>query len=362
MALYYDLPLYKDSYDFILKVFNITSKFDREYKYSLGQDMKKEAISLIRNIYRANKTYNKIEYLLIFVIFGLDPNIQKNQTVIVGLDPTIQKREINRLTGSSCQARGWQDKIEFNKFILSLIQKIIYNDPTKNSIFKWKKSDYLWLPKNKSLFFTKPNSGLPIWNLTSQLFSNIYLSDFDKYIKNELWCKYYWRYVDDFVIIHKDKEFLVSIISKISDYLQTNLCLTLHPNKIYMQHFKKGVLFLWAFIKPYKNYIRKRTIGNFYEKIQKLNSEVKMKYSCHYLAWLDNPENLNQLTRSPCQARGWQIFKNKFLSIINSYLWFLKHYKSYKVRKKLLLQNIHPSFWNHFYISWGYSKIVRKRK
>jgi four helix bundle protein len=63
MALYYNLPLYKDSYDFILKVFKITKKFDREYKYSLGQDMKKEAISLVRNIYRANKTYNKTEYL-----------------------------------------------------------------------------------------------------------------------------------------------------------------------------------------------------------------------------------------------------------------------------------------------------------
>jgi hypothetical protein len=63
MALYYNLSLYKDSYDFILKVFNITRKFNREYKYSLGQDMKKESISLVRNIYRANKTYNKTEYL-----------------------------------------------------------------------------------------------------------------------------------------------------------------------------------------------------------------------------------------------------------------------------------------------------------
>lgn len=63
MALYYDLPLYKDCYDFILKVFTITKKFEREYKYSLWQDMKKEAISLIRNIYRANKTYNKTQYL-----------------------------------------------------------------------------------------------------------------------------------------------------------------------------------------------------------------------------------------------------------------------------------------------------------
>ena len=65
----------KETYDFILQVFHITRDFGREYKYTLGQDMKKEAISLVRNIYRANKTYNKTEYLLIFVIFGLEPNI-----------------------------------------------------------------------------------------------------------------------------------------------------------------------------------------------------------------------------------------------------------------------------------------------
>lgn len=77
MWLYYNLPIYKETYDFILQVFHITRDFWREYKYTLGQDMKKEAISLVRNIYRANRNYNKKEYLLIFVIFGLDPNIQK---------------------------------------------------------------------------------------------------------------------------------------------------------------------------------------------------------------------------------------------------------------------------------------------
>ena len=64
MGLYYNLPIYKQTYDFILQVFHITKDFGREYKYTLGQDMKKEAISLVRNIYRANKNYNKKEYLL----------------------------------------------------------------------------------------------------------------------------------------------------------------------------------------------------------------------------------------------------------------------------------------------------------
>lgn len=67
MGLYYDLPIYKDTYDFVLQIFRITKKFTREYKYSLGQDMKREVIALVRNIYRANKNYNKKPFLETFL-------------------------------------------------------------------------------------------------------------------------------------------------------------------------------------------------------------------------------------------------------------------------------------------------------
>jgi hypothetical protein len=65
------------------------------------------------------------------------------------------------------------------------------------------------------------------------------LSDFDKYLKDELKCKYYGRYVDDFIIVHKDKDYLVKLISIINSYLKENLKLTLHPKKIYLQHYTK---------------------------------------------------------------------------------------------------------------------------
>ncbi|MDD3303239.1 MAG: RNA-directed DNA polymerase, partial [Candidatus Gracilibacteria bacterium] len=118
--------------------------------------------------------------------------------------------------------------------MINLIKKIIYNDCTKNSVFRGKRGDYIGLPKNKSLFYAKKGCGLPIGNLTSQLFSNIYLSDFDKFIKKDLVCKYYGRYVDDFIIVHQNKEFLISVIERTKKYLNDNLGLTLHPNKIYL--------------------------------------------------------------------------------------------------------------------------------
>ena len=238
------------------------------------------------------------------------------------------------------------EKILFNKkeilkteydFIIKLIKEVIYNDCTQNSIFRGKKEDYIWLPKNKSLFFSEKWYWLPIWNLTSQLFSNIYLNNFDWYIKQELEIKHYGRYVEDFYIIHKDKNYLLSLIPKINTHLQNNLELTLHPKKIYLQHYTKWVLFLWVFIKPHRTYTRKRTIGFFYEKIQELNNRLK-----------DNNNKVNKELQAD------------FLSSINSYLWMIKNHKSYKIRKKLLLNHVSTYFWNYFYISNNYTLIKRK--
>ena len=63
MALYYDLPVYKDTYKLILLIFQYTKDFGREYKYTLGQDMKRDAMVLVRGIYRANKSKEKQTYL-----------------------------------------------------------------------------------------------------------------------------------------------------------------------------------------------------------------------------------------------------------------------------------------------------------
>jgi hypothetical protein len=67
MALYYDLPVFKDVYIFILKIFEYTKDFPHEYKHALGQDMKRDSIQLVRSIYRANKAKDKVAYLEAFL-------------------------------------------------------------------------------------------------------------------------------------------------------------------------------------------------------------------------------------------------------------------------------------------------------
>lgn len=63
MAQYYDLPVYKDTYKLLRLIFEYTKEYPREYKYTLGQDMKRDGLSLVRSIYRANRSTNKKEYL-----------------------------------------------------------------------------------------------------------------------------------------------------------------------------------------------------------------------------------------------------------------------------------------------------------
>ncbi len=230
------------------------------------------------------------------------------------------------------------NKINFNlEIVLYLLKKIIFNDPRVNCLIKGKKSDWNDLPKSKSLFYAKENCGLPIGNLTSQLFGNVYLNDFDHFVKHDLGIRYYGRYVDDFVIVNQSKEYLKSLIPIFSNFLQSTLKLTLHPKKIYLQHYSKGLQFLGAVIKPHRIYIANRTKGNFYNAIQKHNK----------IAQDHKPSKEEQ---------------SAFLSSMNSYLGTMKHYKTYKLRKKFINKYLSGWWENYVYASCGYSKFVLVNK
>ena len=221
--------------------------------------------------------------------------------------------------------------------LVELCHKIIFNDPTKNCIIKSKRSAWLDLPPDKSLFHSATDCGLPIGNLTSQVFANFYMNRFDHFIKHDLGIRYYGRYVDDFILVHPDKAYLCSLIPVIKSWLQAHLQLTLHPKKIYLQHYSKGVQFLGAVIKPNRIYITNRTKGNFYKAIEKQNDLIK--------AHKPNKEQ---------QAA--------FLSSMNSYLGIMKHYKTRKLRKRMLTKNLSARWWNQMYMSGGAAKIVQKVK
>lgn len=223
------------------------------------------------------------------------------------------------------------------ELLTTLCQKVIFNDPTQNCTIKSKRIQWKGLPVDKSLFHTGSHCGLPIGNLTSQIFANFYLTELDHFIKHDCGIRYYGRYVDDFVLVHHDKDYLKSLIPAIKAMLQTRLRLTLHPKKIYLQHYTKGVHFLGAVIKPHRIYIAKRTQGNFYTAIQQQNAIIAA----------GKPSKEQQAT---------------FLSSMNSYLGLLKHFKSYRLRKEMLIENLSPHWWNRVYLSGDIAKFVLKTK
>jgi len=86
--------------------------------------------------------------------------------------------------------------------------------------------------------------GLPLGNLTSQLFANVYLNHFDQWVKHSLKAEHYIRYADDFVFLSHDKNWLESIIPKVTEFLTGSLKLSLHPDKLFLKTINSGVDFL----------------------------------------------------------------------------------------------------------------------
>ncbi len=89
-----------------------------------------------------------------------------------------------------------------------------------------------------------PGVGLPLGNLTSQLLVNVYMHEFDMFVKQELKVKYYIRYADDFVILSDNREYLENILSRLTHFLRSKLCLMLHEHKTFIQTYDSGVDFL----------------------------------------------------------------------------------------------------------------------
>lgn len=132
-----------------------------------------------------------------------------------------------------CDIRKFFDSID-QRILLFILAKYV---PDRN---------ILWLLKKivTSFYSTEPGKGLPLGNLTSQLLVNIYMNEFDQYVKHWLRSKYYIRYADDFVILHNDRNKLFACIPLIEDFLSRVLFLSLHPNKVYVKTLSSGVDFL----------------------------------------------------------------------------------------------------------------------
>lgn len=219
-------------------------------------------------------------------------------------------KDIKRVISSEFKFTGYCLKCDIKKYFPSmnqdilkkLISKKITCKNTLNLIYKIIDSDHSEFGEQK---------GIPIGNLTSQLFSNIYLNELDQYVKHKLKIKYYYRYVDDFIILHDSKKELNNYKKKIKYFLKKELNLEIPRYKTSIFQIKDGVDFVGYKIFPNRVFLRKRNIKRFIRNIKKLSVIT----------------NLNT---------------NRFKSSVFSYLGHFKFANSYNILTKIWREN--PKF------------------
>lgn len=110
-------------------------------------------------------------------------------------------------------------------------------------------------------------TGIPIGNLTSQLFANIYLNEFDQFIKHTLKIKHYIRYTDDFVIVARNREELAILLDPIRSFLKEHMGLNLHPRKVTIRKYRQGIDFLGYVLLPHYRVLRTRAKRRMVRKL-----------------------------------------------------------------------------------------------
>lgn len=169
-------------------------------------------------------------------------------------------------------------KCDIRKFFASVNHEILKKILEKSIEDK----NILWLLNQVIDSFWTDNEklvGLPLGNLTSQLLVNIYMNEFDQFVKNELKEKYYIRYADDFVFLGRDKNHLENLIPKISTFLENELKLSLHPNKVFIKTISSGVDFLGWINFPKHRVLRTSTKRKMFRNLKgEPKEETKSSY------------------------------------------------------------------------------------
>ena len=147
-----------------------------------------------------------------------------------------------------------------------LMRQILHKDASKNVHIKSQGSLLSKVPAHKSLLNADKGYGLPIGNLSSQFFANVYLNELDQFAKHSLKLKHYARYVDDIVVISDSGLMLHEAQSAMDAFVKDRLKLRFHPNKTEINTVDHGVNFVGYIIRPHCKYVRRSTIDNMYRR------------------------------------------------------------------------------------------------
>ena len=219
-------------------------------------------------------------------------------------------------------AKAVKKKIKNNEAVVlrDLCHHLLKNNATDNVFYRGSDKQFKKVPAHKRLANAPNNVGLPIGNLTSQFFANVYMNELDQFIKHQLKCRYYLRYVDDFILLSKTADELVVWQKQIITFLQSRLHLRLKEES-QVKPVAVGADFLGYITKPYYRLVRRRVVHSFYERL------------CYFetLVLKTNKKGQKILVLH-------EVVIKKLQATLASYLGHFKHANAYRLLRALLAQ------------------------
>jgi hypothetical protein len=221
--------------------------------------------------------------------------------------------------------------------LLWLLRVIVFHDPTTDYVLQDRENLRHGLPPHKSLFNAPPFCGLPIGNLTSQFFANVYLNALDQFVKHQLKCRYYLRYVDDLVLVDREIGKLQEWQDAITNFVGERLALAINARATRLAPVAGGVDFAGFVVRHNYALVRRRVVGNLKAKLRQARRHLVF-WTPDYLIYRFHPATL-----ASC------------LAAVNSYFGHFKHAQSRRLVKKLWQEF---DFLQHFFALSG-NKLVR---
>jgi retron-type reverse transcriptase len=191
----------------------------------------------------------------------IDKGTHKGMERVRDMLRSVSKNNTQPCYALKCDVRRFFDSMDHN-ILLAILYKRIKDEQVQRLL---KEIVCSFSANNLTLFERR---GVPIGNLTSQVFANIYMNEFDQFVKQALLVKNYARYTDDFVIVSDDRTYLETLLPLIQEFLKDKLRLELHPKKITIRKYHEGIDFLGYVIFPHHIKLRSKTKRKIPRKIR----------------------------------------------------------------------------------------------
>lgn len=179
----------------------------------------------------------------------------------------------------------------------ALAMQILWHDPRENFQLRSPHRLLNRVPQHKRLTAQPAHLGLPIGNLSSQFFANVYLNALDQFVKHRLQAKHYIRYVDDFVLLHHSPQQLNTWREQIEAFLAARLHAQLNPSKTILQPAARGIDFVGQVILPHRRITRRRVVDNALRRAARVAAEQLRETANSYFG------QLRQATHSQAARR-----------------------------------------------------------